>query len=115
MLAREMVEPLIVLVVSGGEYPMTVAEAGRLVDYLRAPNEYVPESDRGMDAAAVALERLLASDAAALPTLSGEECAGLLIALGRMSVQEGLPARLAAIHEALLGYVADAAAPSHDG
>jgi hypothetical protein len=96
---------MIVLTVSGGNYPMTESEAARLVEYLRAPNEYVAESDPGMIAAAVFLERLMEGGAAAGPALTGEECAGLLIALGRMDVQEGLTADLAAVQEALLGYV----------
>ena len=108
-------EPVIVLVVSGGEYPITTSEAARLVDYLRAPNEYVPDSDPGMDEAAVVLERLVVEgEAESLPPLTGQECAGLLIALGRMSAQEGLPARLAAMHDALLSYVAKPAAPGRD-
>jgi hypothetical protein len=96
---------VIVLTVSGQQYPMTEAEAARLVEYLRAPNEYVAESDPGMLAAAVFLERLMGAGAEEGSTLTGEECAGLLIALGRMDVQEGLTADLAAVREALLGYL----------
>lgn len=96
---------MIVLSVSGKEYPMTESEAARLVDYLRAPNEYVPDSDPGMAAAAVFLEQLVEGLDDAGSPLTSEECAGLLIALGRMDVQEGLTADLAGVQEALLAYL----------
>ena len=105
-----MPHPVIILSVGGDEYEVTAPDAARLIDYLRMAHPYGTKEDPGAVAAAVYVERLTEERAAVNPPLTMSECAGMLLALGRMDIQEGLPAGLAAVHSALLRYVATMAA-----
>jgi hypothetical protein len=97
--------PVIILSVGGDEYEVTAPDLARLTDYLRTPHPYGPDLDPGAAAVAVYLERLMEDGPAENPPLTTSECAGMLLALGRMEIQEGLPAGLAAVNSALLRYL----------
>jgi hypothetical protein len=71
----------------------------------------VPTADPGSIAAAVFLERLLEDPNAKNPPMNDEEAAGILLALGRMLIDEGLTPRQSALHDALLAHFASQQGP----
>jgi hypothetical protein len=99
-------QPVIVVEVDGKAYQLTHDETRDLVRWLREPNPHVPTADPGSVAAAVFLERLLEDPAAENPPMNDEEAAGILFALGRMSIDEGPTSRQSELHDALFAYFA---------
>jgi len=96
---------VIVLEVEGTRFPLTPDETREVIRTLREPNPYAPDTELGAVAAAVFLERLLEDPTTQNPPMTDEEAGGILIALGRMMVTEGLSGRQADLHDALLAYL----------
>jgi hypothetical protein len=96
-------ERVTVLEVDGLGYELTLDETRQVVRWLRTANPHAPETDPGSIAAAVFLERLLEDPAATNPPMNDGEAAGILVALGRMMILEGLTRRQEVLHDALLG------------
>jgi hypothetical protein len=94
---------VIVVEVDGLDYELTLDETRQILRWLRTANPHVPATDPGSIAAAVFLERLLEDAVATNPPMNDGEAAGILIALGRMLLVEGLTGRQEALHDALLG------------
>jgi hypothetical protein len=92
---------VIVLELEGAPYHLTHDETRDVVRWLREPNPHVPTADPGSNAAAVFLERLLEDPSAENPPMNDDERRGILLALLRMSIEEGLTGRQQALHDAL--------------
>jgi hypothetical protein len=97
---------VIVLELDGELYGLDLDETRAVVHWLRTPNSDVPAADPGSTAAAVFYERLLEEPKAQNPPMNDEESRGILLALARMVVEEGLTERQSALHEALLAHFA---------
>jgi hypothetical protein len=98
---------VVVLVVDGEHYQLSHPEARDVIRWLRTPKPHEAEPDLKSIAAAVFLERLVDDPAHAKnPPMNDDEAGGILIALGRMAVKEGLTEREAALHDALLAHFA---------
>ena len=97
---------VIVLELDGEIYELDLDETRAVVRWLRTPNPDAPAADPGSSAAAVFYERLLEEPEAKNPPMNDEESRGILFALARMIVENGLTERQAALHEALLVHFA---------
>jgi len=104
-------EYVVVVAVDGQPYELTQEETRDVIRWLREPNPHVPAADPGSVAAAVFLERLVEDPGAENPPMNSEEAAGILFALGRMIIDEGLTVRQQALHDALLAHFAERQEP----
>ena len=96
---------VVVLVVDHEHYPLTHGETGDVIRWLRAPKKGESEPDFKSVAAAVFLERLVDDPHAENPPMNDDEAWGILIALGRKVIREGLTERESALHDALSAYL----------
>jgi hypothetical protein len=101
-----MLQWVVVLVVDGQHYQLTHDEARDVIRWLRTPNPHVPDADIKSAHAAVFLEHLVDDPRAENPPRNDDEASGILIALGRKAIKEGLTAREEALHDALLAHFA---------
>jgi hypothetical protein len=99
-------EYVVVVEVDGQPYQLTQEETRDVIRWLREPNAHVPAANPGSVAAAVFLERLVEDPSAENPPMNDEEAAGILFALGRMLIDEGLTVRQQALHDALVAHFA---------
>ena len=99
-------QQVIVVAVGGVPYQLTHDETRGVIRWLRESNPHMPTADLGSIAAAVFLERLLESPSAETPPLNDEEAHGILLALGRMQIKEGLTSRQLDLHDALFAHFA---------
>jgi hypothetical protein len=99
-------QQVIVVNVGGVECQLTHAETADLIRWLQTPNPTFPDPDTGSMEAAVFLQRLVEDPDAENPPMTNEATRGILRALIRMHIQEGLTPRQQALHDALLVYLA---------
>ena len=99
---------VVVIAVGDKPYQLTESETRDVLRWLREPKIGIPEADPAAVAAAVFLERLLDEpELVSNPPLTDSEAGSILVALGRMGVNEGLTDRQRALHDALLAHFGD--------